>query len=93
MLRQGLLLTRRVVLGLLAFLLAVGRVRLLHRKERRTELFVVQRTQVLQLTRELRKVLVLQCVLFSYPLLVVVCQQLMQDVTQIVGTPRRQKLL
>lgn len=51
MFRESLLLTG-IILGLLAFLLAVG-VRLLHGEEGRAEVLVVQGAQVLELSCEL----------------------------------------
>jgi hypothetical protein len=70
-LREGFFLAY-FIFCLLALLLAVGGVRLLHGEEGRPEVLVVEGTQVLQLGRKLRKVLVPQCVFCTDPLVVVV---------------------
>ena len=60
------------VLCFLTFLLAVGGVRLFHREEGRSKVFVVQGTEVVHLGGELGEIVVSEGVLGSYALSVIV---------------------
>ncbi len=68
-------------------------VALLHREERRPELFVVQSAQVLQLGGELGKVLVLERVLGSDPLVGVVGEEAGEYILDVVGAACGEELL
>lgn len=67
--------------------------RLLHREESRPKIFVIERTQVLQLSCKLSEILMPQSVLSTDSLVMVVNQKLYKNVLQVLSAARRQKLL